>query len=431
MCALLRKFRADRKGNFAITSAVAILPLFAAAGLGLDLSNAYSARTKLDNAADSAVLAALQSASSDLKTKGQSKSYSAHELLGKDMMDANLEAEYGISLKAFTVEVTNTGTALQAKATYDAELETRIMRVFNRDEVRIANEVLASTQLDQKMSVYMLLDNTPSMGVAATTADITKLVGATANKQTNAKCAFACHAEDDGDNYYNLAKGIGVNMRIDIVREATQKVMDEFHAKTAFPDQYKVAVYSFGKTAENMQLTEVAAPSSDFQTQKQLTAALDLMTIPYQNYNDDQQTDFDGTLKSLRQVIKQDEAKGDNSQKIVFVVTDGVGDSAKPYNCTRNNVNSKPRCIEPLDIKACEQIKKQGYKLAVLYTTYLPLPTNDFYKKWVAPFQADIPGKLATCATPGLFAEVGFGASIPDAMTELLNSATTMPRLIY
>ena len=124
MCALLRKFRADRKGNFAITTAIAILPLFAAAGHGLDLSNAYSARTKLDNAADSAVLAALQSASSDLKTKGQSKSYAAQELLAKDMMFANLEQGYGISLEDFAVEVTNTGTALQAQAIYNAKLET-------------------------------------------------------------------------------------------------------------------------------------------------------------------------------------------------------------------------------------------------------------------------------------------------------------------
>ena len=428
MCALLRKFRADRKGNFAITTAIAILPLFAAAGLGLDLSNAYSARTKLDNAADSAVLAALQSASSDLKTKGQSKSYAAQELLAKDMMFANLEQGYGISLEDFAVEVTNTGTALQAKAIYNAKLETMIMQVFNRDEVRISNEVLASTQLDEKMSIYMLLDNTPSMGVAATNLDITKMVGATSDK-----CAFACHTtqENQGNTYYDLAKTIGVNMRIDIVREATRNVMDEFKDKSTFPDQYKIAVYSFGKKAENMELTEVAAPSSDFETQKQLTAALDLKTIPKQNYHNDQQTDIDRTQASHRKVNKNDEAKGDDSQKIVFVVTDGVGDANKPYNCTRNNVNSSSRCIEPLDIKACEQIKKQGYKLAVLYTTYLPLPTNEFYRKWVAPFQADIPATLTSCATPGLFAEVGFGGSIPDAMTELLNSATTMPRLVY
>jgi Flp pilus assembly protein TadG len=425
MRALLRKFMSDKRGNFAITAAIAILPLFAAAGLGLDLANGYSARTKLNNAADSAVLAALQSALKDLKTKGMSKTYPAQELLGNAMMVANIEQEYGISLKSFKVEVTNTGGALEARAIYRAELDTTIMRVFNRNEVSLSNEVLASSRLDQKMSIYMLLDNTPSMGVAATNADISKMVAATPDK-----CAFACHADNNGDNYYNLAKAIGVNMRIDIVRDATQKLMDEIKAKQFFPGQFKVGVYSFGKKAEKLELTEVAAPSSDFETQKSLTSQLDLMSIPYQGYDNDQQTDFDKTLKSLRQTIKQDEAKGDDAEKIVFVVTDGVGDANKPYDCTKNKVNGT-RCIEPLDIKACDQVKKQGYKLAVLYTTYLPLTTNSFYNTWVKPFQPNIAGTLASCATPGLFAEVGFGDSLPDAMSDLLNSATTMPRLVY
>ncbi len=425
MRALLKKFKRDNRGNFAITAAIAILPLFAAAGLGLDLTNAYSARTKLDDAADSAVLAALQSAKTELKITGETKTYPASELFGNAMMVANIEQEYGIKLNSFSVKVTNTGGALEAHAVYDADVETTIMHVFNRNQVKIANEVLASSRIDQKMSIYMLLDNTPSMGVAATQADITKMIGA-----TDDNCAFACHSDNDGDNYYNLAKAIGVNMRIDIVRNATEKLMDEIKHKQFYPGQFKVGVYSFGQKAEKLELTEVAAPSSDFDTQKTLTAGLDLMTIPYQGYDDDQQTDFDNTLKALRNKIKTDEAKGDDSEKIVFVVTDGVGDANKPYTCTKNKVNGT-RCIEPLDIKACELIKKKGYKLAVLYTTYLPLPTNSFYRNWVAPFQADIPATLAKCATPGLFSEVGFGDSIPDAMKELLNSATTMPRLVY
>lgn len=430
MRAVLKKFRNDKRGNFAITAALAILPLFAAAGLGIDITHAYSARTKLDNAADSAVLAALQSAMSDLRTSGATKSYEAQELLGSSMMIANIEEEYGISLKSFSVKVTNTGGSLEARAVYKADLDTTIMRVFNRNEVELSNEVLASAQIDQKMSVYLLLDNTPSMGVAATNVDISKMLNATVNKGGNSNCAFACHADNDGDNFYNLAKAIGVNMRIDIVRDATQKLMDEIKSKQLYPGQYKVGVYSFGEKAENMKLTEVASPSSDFATQKTLTSQLDLMTIPYQGYDDDQQTDFDNTLKALRNEIKKDEASGDDSEKIVFLVTDGVGDSNKPYNCTKNKVNGT-RCIEPLDIKACEKVKKQGYKLAVLYTTYLPLPTNQFYRNWVAPFQTNIPATLAKCATPGLFAEVGFGDSIPDAMKDLLNSATTMPRLVF
>ena len=44
------------------------------------------------------------------------------------------------------------------------------------------------------------------------------------------------------------------------------------------------------------------------------------------------------------------------------------------------------RCQEPLDPSWCDDIKKNGVKIAVLYTTYLPLPTNAWYNSWIAPF---------------------------------------------
>jgi hypothetical protein len=32
-------------------------------------------------------------------------------------------------------------------------------------------------------------------------------------------------------------------------------------------------------------------------------------------------------------------------------------------------------------------LKNKGYKIAMLYTTYLPLPTNGWYNSWIKPFQ--------------------------------------------
>ena len=59
------------------------------------------------------------------------------------------------------------------------------------------------------------------MGVGATTSDITTMVNNTADK-----CAFACHDKSDPNNYYNLAKTLGVTTRIDVLRTATQQLMD-------------------------------------------------------------------------------------------------------------------------------------------------------------------------------------------------------------
>jgi hypothetical protein len=57
----------------------------------------------------------------------------------------------------------------------------------------------------------------------------------------------------------------------------------------------------------------------------------------------------------------------------------------------------------------------RGVKIAVLYTTYLALPTNPWYNTWIAPFNAgpygpsvnsQIAANMQKCATPGFYFEV-------------------------
>ena len=75
--------------------------------------------------------------------------------------------------------------------------------------------------MPQYIDFYLLLDNSPSMGVGATPADVTTMVNNTPDK-----CAFACHDLSNANNYYNLAKSLGVTTRIDVLRTATQQLMD-------------------------------------------------------------------------------------------------------------------------------------------------------------------------------------------------------------
>ena len=51
--------------------------------------------------------------------------------------------------------------------------------------------------------------------------------------------------------------------------------------------------------------------------------------------------------------------------------------------------------------RACTTIKKRGIRIAVLYTEYLPLPTNSWYNTYIAPFQPNIGATLQACASPG------------------------------
>ena len=115
-------------------------------------------------------------------------------------------------------------------------------------------------------------------------------------------------------------------------------------------------------------------------------------------------------------------------EKILYFVSDGVGDAYKPSTCTKTTTPGG-RCQEPVDVKYCKALKDKGYKIAVLYTTYLPLPGNDWYEDWIEPFQNEIPKRMEECASPGLFFEVSPTEGISDAMTALFKKIVNMPRL--
>jgi hypothetical protein len=106
-------------------------------------------------------------------------------------------------------------------------------------------------------------------------------------------------------------------------------------------------------------------------------------------------------------------AANDKPQEVMIFVTDGVEDE---------NVNGK-RQQSLMDPGWCTIIKNRGIRIAVLYTTYLPLPTNSWYNTYIAPFQAQIGPTLKSCASPGLYFEVNTDQDISAAMSALFQNA--------
>jgi hypothetical protein len=234
---------------------------------------------------------------------------------------------------------------------------------------------------------------------------------------------------DQSTNNYSIAKSLGVAMRIDVVRQATQALTDTAKTERVSSDQFRMGVYTFGTKAEDAKLTTISSPTSDLTKVKNYTDDVDLMTIPYQNYNQDQLTSFDSALPQMNTIIDPagDGTSNISPEKILFFVSDGVGDSYKPSTCTKKTTGG--RCQEPIDTSFCKPLKDRGVKIAVLYTTYLPLPSNDWYNKWISPFQSEIPTRMQACASPGLYFEVTPTQGIADAMKALFLKVIRAPRI--
>jgi hypothetical protein len=110
----------------------------------------------------------------------------------------------------------------------------------------------------------------------------------------------------------------------------------------------------------------------------------------------------------------------------MFLVSDGVEDDNTGI-CLKTLDGT--RCQAPFDPTFCTTVKARGIRIAVLYTVYLPLPTNSWYNTWVAPWQNQIATNMQSCASPGLYFSVTTDGDISAAMQALFQQTVATARL--
>jgi Flp pilus assembly protein TadG len=410
-------FSGNRRGNVAVLFAISVVPMIGLLGAAADYSSVQGQRARLNAVADSAALTAVGAQARTLSTDDA-------KARAKATLEANLAADPSLKIDSYAIEVVDAGVERSVVVNYTATYETSFMRLYGYATLAISGTATAKGPLAPYIDFYLLLDNTPSMGLGATTKDIDTLVN-----NTGDKCAFACHQMDSpGTDYYALAKKLKVQMRIDVVRSATQSLMDTAESAKIRNNQFRMAIYSLGEKAEEAGLKQIQKLTASLATAKSAANALDLMTIPYGNFEGDTQTNFDTAFDKINAEISKpgDGSKAKKPQKILFFVSDGVNDANKSscskkltYSSDAKTKKSFERCMEPLNPVICKSLKDRGIKIAVLYTTYFPLPTNGWYNTWIKPFQPDIGTNMKACASDGLYFEVGPSQGISEAMNAL------------
>jgi hypothetical protein len=114
---------------------------------------------------------------------------------------------------------------------------------------------------------------------------------------------------------------------------------------------------------------------------------------------------------------------GDKPQEVLFFVTDGVEDEDSGSLRLIQTVNGGS------GTNYCTTIKNRGIKIAILFTEYLPVPTNPYYTTYVEPFQPNIASSLQACASPGLFFDAAIGTDLSQALTTLFQTAVQSANL--
>ena len=222
----LRSFAGDRKGNVAIIFAFSLMPIALLTGMGIDYTSAATKKAMLDAAADAAALAAVTPTLMALPS-------SASVTAATNMFNSQVVNIPGLSSAASpSITASDNGLKRTVTVAYTASSQNAFAGVLGNASWALSGSSQATASVAPNIDFYLLLDNSPSMAIAATTAGINTMV---TNTSSQGGCAFACHqtnpAADNlgnpgGVDNYQLAKNLNVVTRIQNLNSATQALMD-------------------------------------------------------------------------------------------------------------------------------------------------------------------------------------------------------------
>jgi Flp pilus assembly protein TadG len=425
----VRRFFQSESANVVIIFALSVFPIVFLVGLAMDFTIASQKKLHLDAAADAAALSAVT-------PQMANRTVAATQAYAQQVFNGEASTLTGVSYSQPAINIVQNGLVRTATVSYTASSTNAFAGILGKPTWPIAGTSVATSQYSPNVDFYLLLDNSPSMAIAATSAGISTMVSHTS---AQGGCAFACHesnpAADNlgnpgGIDNYQYAKNLGVVTRIQNVAAATAALMTTATQTEAQTNaQYRMAIYTF-----NTAMNTIQTLTSNLSTAATAAQGIDVQLVYQNNWltktnqNNDTDTNFTTPMQQINGIMPNPGTglAGSSPQEVLFLVTDGVEDKVFA-SCSEPK--SGTRCQQPFDTSWCTTIKNRGIFIAVLYTEYLPLPTNSWYNQWVAPFQNQISPNIKSCATPGLFFQITTDGDITAAMAALFQTAITEARL--
>jgi hypothetical protein len=309
-----------------------------------------------------------------MMTENNSQAQAAAENSFNAQASALTQVTYNNSDVTATV-TTTAGNVRTATVSYSVPYNTFFASILGMSTITLKGGSTATGGLPPNIDFYLLLDDSPSMAIAATTAGINTMVANTQGQCDSAPyggsscgCAFGCHETNPGgeshyiktgtgsplctasNNYkycslsgtgnpsgednYALARALGVTLRIDLLNQAAQNLMGTALATEKGNNaSYRAAIYTF-----DYQVSTLQALTSNLTTAQSSAANLGMLEVYSNNWltssndNNDADTDFDTAMKSINTTMPNPGSgtnnNGDTPQEILFIVTDGVDDAS-------------------------------------------------------------------------------------------------------
>ena len=210
MLIFLLRFARVRGGNVAMIVALALPAIFLLIGGVIDFGRMVQLRMMMQDAAD---VASVGSVAINSKAYKAGLSMSQGEIpvgatQAVSIFNSDMHPQKELSHIVISAQVMREATRMTSSVTVHANYKPYILQLFGFNHLSLGVTSNSLATLPPFIDFYLLLDNSPSMGVGATTADINKMKTNTPSWKygSDANCAFACHQKDKpGTDFYALA----------------------------------------------------------------------------------------------------------------------------------------------------------------------------------------------------------------------------------
>jgi Flp pilus assembly protein TadG len=457
-----------------------------AVGIAIDFSRAATVRTQLNSAADAAALAALTP--SMLQQSSAAAKTAATNMFNSQVASMTALIPGDTSVTVTITNPANNPVVRQITVTYVAQIQNFFRQIEPASTFVLGGTSTAQASVPPNINFYLLLDNSPSMSLPATSAGITAMQTLT-SQQESGGCAFACHQAStnngdtvgnpcikggtysnptlsspppslsSGNSYCNTLLGYtqidnyalaiknNITLRLGSLTNAITTLTNQASTTAtsgqfSTPPKYQFAAYSTN-TLWNL-------PSSDVQLMALTSnyvagwATASTSFGPMEMYSNnnacadsacdaaawgggsgDADTNYDTALSSINSIMPTPGNGTNVAGDTPQEVLFFVTDGVE-------DENNPGRLIQQINggtaTNYCSQIKARGIKIAILWTEYLPVTVNSYYDENVEPIQSDLGPALQACASPGLYYDATFdtdlGAALGSLFQAVVQSAT-------
>ena len=463
----LRAFPGGTGGNISILFGLSLIPMVGLIGLGIDYGVAEKTKTKLDNAADAAAVAAVATAKAYVAANQSDNNVTADAIAaGKDRALRAFNINQGglpyaqLPTPSIQLTASTDGLTFTATVNYSTTVQNHFGQLFGSRTVNVSGQAAAAATLPRYLDFYVLVDVSGSMGLAATSAGQAALVNATG-------CQFACHFPGSNGAGWNYAKANNIQLRSGAVNTAVCGLIG-LASQPSVLNQYRVGIYPFVTQMATLSplsydfVSLSAAATCGSSSPTAFNNLLDTGTTQLYTGNDPSTgtgsggTHFETIFTQMQTTISSAAGFGDGttaskSKPFVFLITDGMQNSQHyaTYQNSRYNYPGSPSTFsgynnagfdgsspQAMNSSLCNSLKNVGGKGATISVLYIPYNTlaasasNSGETNAANAAIPNIPAALQACASSAnFFQTANTPADINTALANMFQQAVQAAHL--